>query len=98
MNGMDLAEMLAGIANGTPRLAGALCRGRAEEFDADFDGRPRAELRAVAAVCHRCPCFVDCSVWLHGLPWDRRPVGVVAGRLIRPPKEHRERQRRSGAA
>lgn len=91
---MSVADALL-AALGTPRLDGALCRGRQELFDppdADTPERAREMNQARALrLCGRCSALADCRRWLDGLPKAQRPTGVVAGRVNVP----RVRERRS---
>lgn len=71
-------DLTAAILRGTPRLPGALCRGRADLFDSDND---RDALDA-AELCGRCPSREPCAAWAAGLRHDEAH-GVLAG-------QHRE--------
>ena len=75
-----------------PSFPQALCRGRADLFDAAA-GRPnRTEVqhaRALAlAICAQCPCLQRCSDWVDSLhPWQQ-PHGVVVGRVVTKKSAH----------
>lgn len=69
-----------------PALPGARCRGRSATFDPSDRGEPpdvRSARHAQAVkLCGRCPAFARCESWLLGLPKNRWPRGVVAGRIV----------------
>jgi hypothetical protein len=83
---VNAAALFAAFTS-APRLDGALCRGRAAEFDEPPPGvDPAAADAAVTAavtVCGACPALAACAAWVDGLPPPQRPTGVVAGRLYR---------------
>ena len=81
--GRVIAGLLDELAHAIPDLHGAACAGRPELFDVDRDD-PRVE--EAKALCSGCPVLRDCRRWLAGLPWYRRPCGVVAGRYVPPPR------------
>ncbi|KAA1248763.1 hypothetical protein F0Q45_18765 [Mycobacterium simiae] len=69
-------ELTAAILRGTPRLPGALCRGRTELFDADDE-----ETAACAtALCRRCPDKQPCTTWADTLRHNQ-VNGFLAGEL-----------------
>lgn len=87
---MTSMETLLGSLLGAPVLPGAKCRGRSAVFD---PARPREHEDAVAQrhlqallLCDTCPARLPCEQWLNSLTPARRPAGVVAGRIVRPPK------------
>src|SRR5215470_7073820 len=81
-----LAELLDIIAH-TPRLDGALCRGRPSLFDIE-DARQRTAVKAAIELCECCPALDACRDWLDSLPPASRPVGVVvAGVLLHPQRD-----------
>lgn len=69
--------LLAEVLRGTPRLDGALCRNRPEQFDCD-DG---AGVDRARSLCERCPSLSACRDWSTR---ERELVGVVAGKYRRP--------------
>lgn len=76
-----------------PSLPGAACRGRHHLFDppdADVDPEDAqcAEQTALK-LCSWCPALARCSDWLDSLPPAKRPRGVVAGQINRPPRPGR---------
>lgn len=75
-----LADPLA-LTTTTPRFEGAQCRRQPRIFD--FDATPKQRAHAIA-LCERCPMLALCSDHLASTPVDRRPSGVVAGKLIQP--------------
>jgi WhiB family transcriptional regulator, redox-sensing transcriptional regulator len=83
---VNVETLFAALA-AAPRLPGAACVGRHELFDLrDGIDPDRAEVEARAlAICSACPALADCSAWLASLPARKRPTGVVAGVLRRPP-------------
>jgi hypothetical protein len=82
----DLRELLGGI----PHLPGAACRGRPEWFDLESDDDPELIERA-ELVCRSCPALVRCTDWIKATPQRRRPSGVVAGKLRKPPQPQKPR-------
>lgn len=95
--GEVLGAWLAVIAEGTPDLRGAACRGRAPEFDYDDPADPRAA--PALALCADCPVLQACAAWLESLPDAAQPTGVVAGRIVPPlPERQRAARRRARAA
>jgi WhiB family redox-sensing transcriptional regulator len=83
-----VAELLAALARSVPPLPGALCRGNGELWDPhdreaetpeDYHYRRDAAVR----TCRRCPARAACEDWLDSLPAADRPLGIVAGRVIR---------------
>lgn len=75
----DLLQVMAG----TPRLDGALCRGRHEWFDLPDRRAPRQEARRhinrAKQLCAACPALTPCAQWLNQLAPRHRPPGIVAG-------------------
>lgn len=70
---------------GVPELPGAACKGRPEDFDLSADD-DTAAIDAAKCACQRCPALEACSDWITATPEHRRPSGVVAGRLLAPPR------------
>lgn len=73
-----------------PSLPGAACAGRWELFDHAAEakttglaaGRAQAKAQDEALrVCAGCPQLEPCKAWVDSLPRNKRPYGVVAGRL-----------------
>jgi hypothetical protein len=69
-------ELLAAVLRDTPRLTGALCRERAELFDA-VDG---SDAHRAAELCGRCPAREPCTAWANTLAYNQAH-GVLAGEL-----------------
>jgi hypothetical protein len=82
---MSIDLLLSALS--TPRLDGALCKGKAALFDPpDTNTRPRAQQAAEARalrLCGRCPALAQCQCWLDSLPKRSRPYGVVAAKVRR---------------
>jgi hypothetical protein len=76
----DLYESLIDALAGIPSLPGALCRGRAADFDLEPGSCPEA-IEAAIHICESCPVLTRCREYVDSLPPSRRPPGVVAGRL-----------------
>ena len=80
-----VAELLAALARSVPPLPGALCRGNGELWDPhdreaeDYHYRRDAAIR----VCRACPALARCAEYLDSTPAADRPLGIVAGRVIR---------------
>jgi len=83
-------EQLISALAGSPKLRGARCRGHHALFDPQEGNEPddiaAARHRQAIAVCTRCPALAACTAWVESLPADRRPSGVVAGKLLTAPK------------
>lgn len=81
MNPADLFAALSGV----PRLEGARCVGHSELWDITDDS---TVTEYTVDVCSRCPALAGCRDWLDSLTPAQRPVGVVAGRVVRrkPPR------------
>ena len=79
-----------------PSLPGAKCRGRHSLFDDGATGEHPdvVNQRHVQALelCALCPVLTRCEDWLDSLPTSQRPVGVVAGQLVRPKVPGRPRR------
>lgn len=83
--------LAAAVTAGTPELPGAACTQdprlfdprRAERYAGGEKPDTAAQRHAAAAaICHRCPVLHACRRWLDTVPRNRRPTGIVAGRLI----------------
>ena len=90
---------LIGALNGIPHLPGALCKGRAADFDEqaadeDDDDAVQRQLHALD-LCRACPSLDACESWFLSLAPSKKPVGVIAGRIHRQPTP---RQRRKDTA
>lgn len=90
-------EEFVGEVGHVPDLAGARCRGRRELFDATISSErggttDAAEYAREAAqrLCEQCPALDRCRQWLHSLPPRQRPLGVVAGQVNQPARQHSE--------
>lgn len=87
---MTTMDSLLGSLLGVPSLPGAKCRGRSHLFDAAEQYEP-AEIveqrhNQAKRLCAGCSSLETCRTWLESLPLSRKPVGVVAGRVIHPRK------------
>lgn len=93
MSGLE--TLLASLA-GVPALPGARCCGRHHLFDAGRQGEDPDVVNArhdqALQLCGQCPAQMRCQDWLESLPTSQRPVGVVAGQLIRPKVPGRPRR------
>lgn len=81
---------LTGLLGSTPHLDGAACLGLWSLFDEPAADDPDARNATESAhkLCATCPALDACAQWFDSLPRNRRPSGVVAGRLRRvaPPR------------
>jgi hypothetical protein len=76
----DLFDSLAAI----PRLPGALCRGRREDWDPDLTKADAQDPEQdAAAICLVCPALTLCRDWIDSLKPSQRPAGVVAALVVR---------------
>lgn len=87
---MTSIDTLLGAMLGAPALPGAKCRGRSATFDPARPGEHpdsvgQRHLQALL-LCDTCPARPPCEQWLGSLTPARRPPGVVAGRIVHPPK------------
>jgi WhiB family transcriptional regulator, redox-sensing transcriptional regulator len=92
-----LALAIAVVGN-SPPLDGAACRGRAELFDLQprrAADRAHRESQALT-LCAACQALSACQRWLDTLPAWQRPVGIVAGQVIRPAPGSQPAGRRRG--
>lgn len=74
MSNAPWADAIAAICAGVPRLPGALCRRRAELFDARDD----ETTRQATELCARCPARQPCAAWASTLAYNEA-YGVLAG-------------------
>jgi hypothetical protein len=78
-------SLLAAILRDLPLLPDPLCRDRYVLFDPPepFEAAEAVAHRHEAAkrICENCGALEMCRAMLDGLPRNRRPAGVVAGRL-----------------
>lgn len=65
-----------------PRLEGAACLGKSDLMDPPEPGEDTDRLAQAKAVCRGCPALKQCRAWLNSLPRNKKPSGVVAGRVI----------------
>jgi WhiB family redox-sensing transcriptional regulator len=72
-------ESLSGALSGIPELNGARCRGEWSTFDETDD--PEIVDYALN-LCRSCPALAECEQWLQSLLPRKRPVGVVAARVV----------------
>lgn len=80
-------ELIIAEIAGTPNLPGASCKGHADVFDQAM-GTSKPAQREARRICRTCPAKPRCAKWLASLPAQARPVGVVAGRLVKPAPIH----------
>ncbi|OBJ24619.1 hypothetical protein [Mycobacterium sp. 1245801.1] len=78
-------QALVGALAAVPSLPGAKCAGRWDLFDVTDSEDERAE--AATHLCNTCPALTKCRTWFDGLPPGRRPIGVVAGRVVKDTTE-----------
>jgi hypothetical protein len=81
----DIVAGLVAALAAAPRLDGALCKGKAAQFDEAAPGEPdnkvAARHQAAIEMCNRCPAFDACAAYFRSLPPAKRPPGVIAGRV-----------------
>ncbi|KUI13390.1 hypothetical protein AU192_24730 [Mycobacterium lehmannii] len=99
----DIEAGMTAAITAAPDLRGALCKGSDRwDWDPGEDPEPCAvrdsRLAAAAKTCTRCPVLQQCAAYLHGLPMEQRPPGVMAGELTLPPTERRRQRKRAAAA
>jgi WhiB family redox-sensing transcriptional regulator len=76
-----LDELLSSLI-GAPHLPGARCRGRPHLFDpAGVNEDASARHAQALGLCQHCPSLTRCAEWLDSLPPQKKPFGVIAGRL-----------------
>lgn len=84
----QLTRLIAATPMPRELRVGAPCRGAWDMFDPAAEGEHRlavAERHAEALeFCGRCRLLNTCRAWLDALPANQRPIGVVAGRIVRP--------------
>ena len=76
-------DLLIELLRDMPRMDGALCYGRAKDFELLPSNDPQRGLQAARAIaeCKRCPALQPCRMLLDGL--DNPPVDTVqAGRIV----------------
>lgn len=80
---MTIGSLFAAL--GCPSLPGAKCRGRSHLFDEPEQGEPAAVVeqrhRQALLLCRICPSLEQCGDWFDNLSPQKRPGGVVAGRI-----------------
>lgn len=72
-------ESLAGALAGIPDLSGARCRGQWSIWD-ETDNPEVIEY--AKNQCEACPALAECREWADSLKPSKRPLGVVAGRVV----------------
>lgn len=86
---MSVIDDLLDVVSAAPCLPGARCRGRHALFDCAGQDEPTDVVEARHAqalgLCEHCPAATRCQSWLDSLPPNKRPAGVVAGRLVHHP-------------
>jgi hypothetical protein len=80
----QLDALIAALA-GVPALPGARCAGRWDAWDNEH-GNPELTEYAINQ-CGACPVLADCRSWLDSLKPSKRPIGIVAARVVR---QHRK--------
>ena len=77
-------------------LPGAKCRHKHRLFDGAAPGEDPATVEArhtqALGLCQRCPSLNRCETWFLGLKPNRRPEGVIAGRINQPRAAERPRK------
>jgi WhiB family redox-sensing transcriptional regulator len=66
--------------SGIPELRGARCRGKWSIFD---ETECPETTEYALNQCAMCECRPECVRWFESLKPSKRPVGVVAGRVVR---------------
>jgi hypothetical protein len=79
---VSVLDELAGYMLTIPDLPGARCKGNSHVWESDCP-----ELIEYAlSQCAACRSLSDCERYLLSLKPRHRPVGVMAGRVVRPPR------------
>lgn len=81
MNADQLDQLMASWIGSVPRLEDAACRGATWLADIDVKSG-RAVVDKAVEICLDCTAMVACAAWADGLPGEKKPAGVVAGRLF----------------
>lgn len=85
-------ESLTCALAGVPRLTDAACHGLWELFDPPGEGEDAEDVAyrhsAALKMCASCPCLSECRSYVDSLKPSQRPIGVIAGRVVR---EHNKR-------
>jgi WhiB family redox-sensing transcriptional regulator len=76
-------ETLLAALSSMPRLDGALCRDEWELWD-EYDDPEITEY--TVNQCLSCPALKACRAHFDALPKRKRPPGVIAGQINRPPE------------
>ena len=92
MSATNLFDYL-GLAPALPR---ARCRGKHALFDEAQPGEApetvqQRHAQALSLCLRECPARERCETWYLGLPKRKRPPGVCAGQINRPPGERERR-------
>jgi hypothetical protein len=84
VNPVHFNEMLAELAS-SPKLPGALCKHRSDEWDAPARDTPedRVRIERAQAQCRKCPALDECRSYLRSLPAGTLS-GVVAAEYCKP--------------
>ena len=91
----DTWSSLSGVLVGIPDLPGAACWGRWDLFDPEREREPGQRIEdaydrhqlAVSICLNECPSLDACRSWVESLKPSKRPVGVVAGRVVHQHKK-----------
>lgn len=84
--GDGIIGLLCAVLEGMPKMSGALCRGRAELFDAAHANAD--DISRAIDLCRACDCIAACATYAGN---RRRPlVGVVAGVYRAPTRYDRD--------
>ena len=90
MSHVDVGALLTGLGAGVPELRGARCAGSPQVWDPQGEGEDVDDWRyrrdAARRLCRGCPALQACGEWLDSIDDpEQKPLGVVAGRLVRRP-------------
>lgn len=82
----DLLALMCAVLAGSPKLPGALCRGRGHLFAGDN----LADTETAIAMCHTCPALTACRQWAESQP-STALSGVYGGRVHVHPSDGRRK-------
>jgi hypothetical protein len=86
---MSAVDELIGSLYGIPLLHSARCKGRSDIWDS-FDDPALVEY--AIQQCQSCAAKADCERYFLSLKPRHRPVGVIAGRVNKPPPPRKRKQ------
>jgi hypothetical protein len=85
---MSQLDAILDAVGAAPALPGALCRHRHALFDPAAPGENPDDVDArhdlALGLCEYCPTLSRCQEWVENLPPQRRPLGVIAGKVREP--------------